>query len=130
MEHPTVDRRYMIELGVALTLYGACLAVFISFLERRPGAHGASATMIALLPVLPLVGLCWAFLRALRRMDELWRRIHLEGLSLAFAGTALLSLSYGFLEIVGFPRLSMFWVWPVMAVLWCAGCAYSACRYR
>ena len=34
------------------------------------------------------------------------------------AVTAALSFSYGFLESAGFPKLSMFWVWSVMGVVW------------
>jgi hypothetical protein len=123
-------KQYAAELGASLAAYGIGLTLFIRYLQRHPGAEGVSAAVFALLPMLPLVGVCWAFLRALHRMDELWRRVHLEGLSLAFAATALVTLSYGFLEMVGFPRLSMFWVWPLMASFWIAGCGYSARRYR
>jgi hypothetical protein len=53
-----------------------------------------------------------------RRLDEFLRLRSLEGLAIAAAVTAALSFSYGFLEGAGFPKLSMFWVWPVMCVVW------------
>jgi hypothetical protein len=60
-------------------------------------------------------------LRQLRRLDEPALRVQLEALGFAFFGTVLLSFGYGFLEGLGWPRLSMFAVWPVMAVLWVVG---------
>jgi hypothetical protein len=69
-------------------------------------------------------------LRELRRMDELQRRIQLEALAFSFAGTAIVSFSYGFLEGLGYPRLSMFTVWPLLAVLWVAGLVLARRRYQ
>ena len=51
----------------------------------------------------------------------------LEGLAVAAAVTAGLTLTYGFLESAGFPKLSMFWVWGVMGPVWGAH-ACSALR--
>jgi hypothetical protein len=42
----------------------------------------------------------------------------------------ILTFSYGFLEGLGYPRLSTFLVWPVLAVLWIAGHALARRRYR
>jgi hypothetical protein len=123
-------RRYAVELGLSLATYLAFLMLMIWYLRHHPGAHDAPATLVCLLPMLPLAGSCWAILRQLQRIDELQRRIQLEGLAISFAATALLTFSYGFLEIVGFPKLSMFCVWPLMATFWVAGCAASYLRYR
>ena len=85
--------------------------------------------MIALAPMLACMATCWAILRHLRRMDEMQRRIQLEAFGFSFAGTAVLSFSYGFLEGLDYPRLSMFWIWPVMAALWVAGAFLARRRY-
>jgi hypothetical protein len=60
----------------------------------------------------------WAIARHVARMDEYLRLRALEGLALAAAVTAAVSVSYGFLESAGFPKVTMFWVWPVMAFVW------------
>jgi hypothetical protein len=60
----------------------------------------------------------WAIARHFRRMDEFVRMRSLESLAVAAAITAGLSLTYGFLESAGFPKLSMFWVWGVMGLVW------------
>jgi len=48
----------------------------------------------------------------------------------SFAGTAILTFSYGFLEGLGYPKLSMFTVWPTLAVLWIVGLAAASRRYQ
>lgn len=80
--------------------------------------------------MIPATVMCWVVLRHLRRVDELQRRVQLEALGLAFAGTALITFSYGFLELIGFPKLSMFAVWPIMAMLWIIGGLLAGRRYR
>jgi hypothetical protein len=62
----------------------------------------------------------WAIARQFSRMDEFVRLRSLESIAVGAAVTAACSLTYGFLEMVGFPRLSMFWVWPVMGLAWAA----------
>ena len=85
---------------------------------------------LALAPMVPVVFVLFAFVRYFGRIDELQRRVQLEALAFAFGGTALLTFSYGFLQLVGFPQVSWFFVWPIMAVLWMAGKARADRRYR
>ncbi|MWD29183.1 hypothetical protein E0K89_017015 [Aquicoccus sp. SCR17] len=126
-------RRYFVELGGALAAYMLCLVVSLRWLAGQEGVEdgtgGALALAVSLAPVLPGLAVCWAVLRQMRRLDEMQRRLQLEALSLAFALTAILTFSYGFLENVGFPRLSMFAVLPLMAVLWTAGVLLGRLRY-
>lgn len=121
-------RRYLAEFLAAMAAY--TLAVFASSLWLR--AHPASGwrVPVALVPLVPIVAALWAWVRMFRRMDELYRRIQLEALALAFGGTALLVIAYGFLEVAGFPRLTVWWVWAVMATLWFVGLMVARLRYR
>lgn len=124
-----IHKRYLLELGGALLLYAAMLFGSIYALQ-----HGMEATpwrdALALSPMLACVLALWAILRQLRRLDELQRRVQLEALGFAFAGTAFLSFGYGFLEGVGYPRLSMFVIWPLMGALWMIGLQLAVRRYR
>ena len=115
-----LPRRQLIEVGVAMLVYALVLCASV-FLLKTGYFDGAAATLVALLPVLPCGAACWAVLRQLRRLDERELRVQVEALGLAVFGTALLSFGYGFLEGLGWPRLSMFAVWPVMAGLWLIG---------
>ena len=115
-----LPRRQLIEVGVAMLVYGLVLCASV-FLLKTGYVDGTLAMLVALLPVLPCLAACWAVLRQWRRLDEGALRVQVQALGFAFFGTALLSLGHGFLEELGWPRLSMFAVWPVMAVLWIVG---------
>ncbi|HQT89591.1 MAG TPA: hypothetical protein PK677_13750 [Acidiphilium sp.] len=92
--------------------------------------HGAARVAAAMLPMLAPPFMAWAVVRQLRRLDELQRRIQLEAFALAFMVTALMTLSYGFLEFAGFPAVNMVWVWPLMASVWIIGLAIGHRRFR
>ncbi len=120
--------RYFKEFFAALLAYMVALMLSVTLL-----AHVESQMLrpiLALLPMVPGFAMCWIVLRQLRRVDELQRRIQLEAMGFAFAGTALVTFSYGFLEIAGYERLSMFLIWPLMAILWIAGTIIGNRRYR
>jgi hypothetical protein len=51
-------------------------------------------------------------------MDEYARLKSLEAIAISAAFTAGWTLTYGFLENAGFPKLSMGVVWPVMGAVW------------
>jgi hypothetical protein len=121
--------RYATELGGALAAYILCLTVSLRLLSSG-GQSDLMRLAITLLPMLPGIAICWVVLRALRRLDELARKIQLEAIGVAFAGTALITFSYGFLENIGLPSLSMFVIWPLMAALWFAGTIIGQLRYR
>lgn len=86
---------------------------------------------VALLPMIPAVLAALASLDRLRALDELERKIQGEGIQFAFLITAIVTFSYGFLEAYAhFPKISMFFVWPVLAMSWLAGSLLAARRYR
>lgn len=113
-------KRYTIELMGCFMAYAILLV-----LSPRLLAQGVDdqtlRVVITLLPVIPAVFICWVVLRGLFRVDEMQRKLQFEALAFSFAGTALITLGYGFLENVGYPKLSMFAVWPIMAALWGLG---------
>ena len=123
------SKQYLMELSAALAVYGAMLFGSIELLSHAYVAR-PWRDVIALSPMLPAAAMAWVILRELRRMDELQRRIQLEALGFSFAGTAVLTFSYGFLEGLGYPKLSMFTVWPILATLWVVGLVLARRRYQ
>lgn len=121
-------RRFFYQFGLAILAY--MISVVVSSQLVTPPYNSAGAIAIALMPVPFLFFIAAAVVSELRRMDELGQRIQLEALGMAFVGSALITFSYGFLETVGFPRLSMFYVWPLMGSLWALGCVLGVRRYR
>jgi hypothetical protein len=85
---------------------------------------------IAVLPVVPLLFVPVAVVQFLREQDELQRKMQVEALAIGFTASAVITLTYGFLENAGVPRLSWVWVWPVMAFFWCIGLVVAHRRYR
>jgi hypothetical protein len=90
----------------------------------------ALAIPLALAPMVPAILAALAKVDGFRELDELQRKIQSEGILFAFVITAVVTFSYGFLEVyAGFPRLSMFFVWPVLAMGWMAGATLASRRY-
>ncbi len=122
-------RRYLVELSLVMVAYGAVLAGSILLMEgMEPGDPWRYP--LALAPVLPAAGVIWAVLRQMRRTDEMQNRILMESIAFAFIVTALLAVSYGFLERAGLPKLSMMVVWPVMGTAWFVGAFVARRHYR
>ena len=124
------SKQYLKELGLALLAYAAVLTGSITWLNSDPSLASPWRDSIALSPMLPGALMVWVILRQLRRLDELQQRVQFEALALAFAGTAFITFSYGFLEGLGYQRLSMFVIWPLMASLWMLGLVLAARRYK
>jgi hypothetical protein len=116
------------ELGIPLAAYVAVLVGSIKILQNVE--LGPLKYLLVLTPMLPLVLVITAVLRALRRADELQRQIHLEALAIAFAASAFVTFGYGFLEGAGLPHISWIWVWPVMGTFWLIGGQIARLRYR
>jgi hypothetical protein len=116
MKEREANQKYRLELFSAMLAY--MLVLFGSIFLAKPMESGVARTLLLISPAVPMMLAVWAIARHFRRMDEFLRLRSLEGLAVAAAVTAGLSITYGFLESAGFPKLSMFWVWGVMGLVW------------
>ena len=124
MREREVKNKYLVELSGALLLYAAVLVG--SLYLAKPMESGATRTLLLVSPFIPISIAIWVIARHFSRMDEFLRLRALEGLAVAAAITAGLTMTYGFLEGAGFPKVSMFWVWPIMGIVWgVVGCVRS-----
>jgi hypothetical protein len=98
--------------------YGGVLVGTIDALHH---IHGGLRYPVSLLPLTPFVGISWVVARHLTHIDEMQRELLLRIFTFGFFGTAIATFGYGFLEIAGAPKLSMFSVWPLMGALWIVG---------
>ncbi len=121
-------RTYTLEFGGAMTLY--VLAVVLSIFLLRFTTGSPWAYPVAVLPVVPLGLAMMAFLRFLNRMDELQRRIQLTAVAFSLAAVIMVTVTYGFLENAGLPRLSWIWIGPMAIGLWGLSLAVATRRYR
>ena len=118
-DQDAAKRIYNRWVWVAFVAYSGLLAAVITVLLNQPDAAWRWA--VAPTPMIPWVFTVAAYVRYYRRMDELHQRMALEAFAFAFAGTALLTFTYGFLDAAGLYRISWWFVWPVMGALWIIG---------
>jgi hypothetical protein len=123
--HRLYTRRFM----AAMVAYIILLFVSISALNRIEEGQWLRYP-IALLPVIPIIFGAAAYLSFIRNLDELQRRIQLDGISFGFAITSILSVALGFLEIAGLPQIGMIWVFPMLVGFWGIGTYLANLRYR
>ncbi len=100
---------YLMELLGAIAVYAVILVLAIKY--GKPMAPGPARTALLLAPMTGFVLMIWAVWRMLYRVDEYARRLLLESIALAAAVTLGITFTYGFMEIAGYPKLSMFYVW-------------------
>ncbi len=121
-------RSYTREFGLAMVGYVIGILVSRALLGQ---VDPRLAPLVAVIPVVPAMFGLLAYLRFMRRMDELGRRIQLEALAFSFGGIGFATFTYGFLEEnAGFPHLSYIWVFPAMIAMWGIGGAIATYRYR
>ena len=80
--------------------------------------------------MLPGLWLAFGVVQAIRRLDELERKNLLDGMVFSFAGTLILTMSLGFLNIAGFPQVNASLIALVMVILWLVGKLWSGRMYQ
>jgi hypothetical protein len=129
MDNPT--RHYLREFIYSMIAYILTLSlslIGLGYLGDYP--LNAARVVVALAPVIPIGFMIFAFLKYLKGIDELQQRIQLQAIGFAAVTTSLLTFSYGFLEGVGFLRVSLLWVFPVMILLWGLGLVFISRKYQ
>jgi hypothetical protein len=109
-----ITRAYLRDMGVSLAVYFVLLVAAIRF--GRPMPDGLLRTLFLASPIVGFGLMLRAIVIKCARMDEYMRMRLLENVAIATAITAAVSFTYGFLETAGFPKLSMFTVWIVLAI--------------
>jgi hypothetical protein len=129
MMNKSAGKIYAKEFLSAMGAYVIVLLVSVTLINISSGSAWWRIPL-ALAPVVPAIFAMRAYIRFVSRMDEMQRRIQFEALAFGFGSAAILSFSYGFLEMVGFPRLSWIFVLPLMIAMWGIGQAIAARRYQ
>jgi hypothetical protein len=120
-------KRYVIEFGIIVTTYVAVVLATRSFWCN---VTGPMQIVVALAPVIPIGFLFAAIVRYVSRVDELQRRILVESLALAGGATALLAVTYGFLEGSLLPRPSAWATYTAFMVAWLLAVFVLKRRYQ
>jgi hypothetical protein len=126
MNAPT--KRYVREFSITMTAY--VVTIIGSALTVNRMGDSPWRVPVTLIPMIPVVILLIVFQRYLNAIDELQKQIQLYAIGFAAAATSLITFTYGFLENVGFPHVSPFYVFPMMVFLWGMSVAYYSKRYQ
>ena len=110
------SKRYLVEYLFALALCigtsGSCIPL------ARAASSGAGRISFMAAPAAAILVMAVVVLRHFRRVDEMMRRLMMECFAMARAFTLTWTLAYGILEIAGLPKISMWWVFAGMALVW------------
>jgi hypothetical protein len=110
-------------MGVAIVALG--------FLGRRFSVGSPARLAIATLEALVLGWFVVTTVLAVRQLDELLLKVHLEGIAISFTVSGALIAGWGMLENAGAPRIEWStWAWPLMAMLWAIATAIRSRQYR
>lgn len=102
-------------LLIPFVLYIGLLVFTISFLETYPTSQWRY--LVSLTPMIPGFFLASGALVAIRKLDELNRKIILECLAIAFAATLFLTLSLGLLGFAGMGNLGSIYIALFMVIV-------------
>lgn len=120
---------YLARLGLSMIGYVIVLIISITVLKSM-APEDPFRYIVALAPVVPLIFAFFAYIWFVRQVDEMQRRIQFEAVSIGMALTLFITLTLGFLEIAGFPRIDMIWVPAILIFSWGIGVAIVNGRYK
>jgi len=120
-------RRYRIEIAAATFAYVALLEVSVRNVDH---AAGALKVALALLPMLGVLAMSIAFVRFTLRQDEFQRQTIFLSAAIAALVCGLVTMSLGFLENAGGPRIDLIFVWPMILGAFGIAVPFVRRRYR
>jgi uncharacterized protein YacL len=127
-----VERRVnkrMVRFGIWMAVYCAVMLIDGYWLPK-PVKMDFVHVVGALVPMIPLLFAMQANFGAIQSMDELDRRVCVEGMMFAIIGTIVVTLTVGFLQwMAAVPTISLGWVWPIIAVFYGIGAAFARRKY-
>ncbi len=132
MTRNPLTTRYLREFIPAMGGYIIVLPISITLLlavDMPP----ALQSVVALLPVLPMLFVMRAIVRHMLRQDEMQQRIELQAVAVTCAVVGISTFSIGFLQNVKLlpsPPWLMLWILPVMIGTYGVARALITRRYR
>ena len=126
----TESRRHQRRFLIWMAVY--CVVILVDgFLLPKPARTDGVHVVGALIPMVPLLFAGYESFSAIRAMDELQRRIHLEGWMFSVIATSVVTLTVGLLQwMAAVPTVSLGWVWPILCSFYGLGAALAQRRYR
>ena len=115
-------------LLIPLIIYIGLLTFSFFWLNNNP--NDKWGVTIALLPIIPAIFIGFGVLKAIGKLDEMERRVLLEGAAFSFMGTFLLLTAIGLLDQVNFPQPNGIYISAFMLFLWLIGKFWAQKKYK
>ena len=133
-----MDKSNSTSVRDAVLGYGSLIVWAICYIGARVllgefQLQGWVRVAVALLPIPPFVLFLSMVLAEIRSLDELWRRIHLEALAIAFPLAILLLMILGLMELatgLSPNNWSYRHVWIFLPIFYAIGLVVSIRRYK
>lgn len=128
--HMPYDRRR--HRNAVLALMAVYVMLMLVVWPKVRVVEGVPAKVVlALLPVLPVIGVIWLMVRRVLHADELEQRLHMIALSIASGVVAVASLVGGFLGAAGVLTRGdlLLWVFPALCLVYGLARWIAARRY-
>lgn len=131
---PPAQQRWSLVCGVGiLGLWIVAYLVTRVILERGDPFPPWIRIGVALIPIPPTLLALWYGMIAIRNLDEMQRRVHLEALAIAYPLAILLLVTLGFLQLaidLSMENWSYRHVWFFLPFFYLVGLAFAWSRYR
>ena len=128
-DNPTdaAKRQYKIRFWAAMIVY---LTVIYPISSAVGHTSGPWKIALALTPLIPIVAIFIFAIQMIRGIDELERQILIEALAIAAGVTALLAVTYGFLEVAHLPRPSAWFTYGIVMLAWGIATPFVTRKYK
>jgi hypothetical protein len=114
-------------LFVPLILYLGFLVMAITFINTSPDSPWRLPVLLA--PMIPGLFLAIGAMKAIRKLDEMNRKIILESTAVTFAITLFITIAIGLLEIGNLVEINSVYIGLFMVLTWLAAKILITRRY-
>jgi ATP/ADP translocase len=128
-QNPTeaAKRQYKIRFWIAMAVYVITIWPISDAVSHTAGPW---KIVLALTPLVPLVAVFIFCIQLIQGIDELERQIHTEALAIAAGVTALVSVTYGFLEVAKLPHPSAWYTYSLVMASWAIATPIVSRKYK
>ena len=120
-------------VGQPFVLWGIAAlatALIVDWIFKHEDLHSPARPLLGFLPALMMILFVVAFVRDVRKLDEMRRGIHLQAAAIAFLLTVILTFLFYGLENAGIYRATLSDLNTATILIWAAVLVVLSLRYR
>lgn len=125
--------RFVCIVGQPFVLWGIAAlatALTVNWVFKHKELHSPAKPLLGFLPALMAILFVVAFVKDVRKLDEMRRRIHLQAAAIAFLLTVILTFVFDGLENAGIYRATLSDLNSATVLIWAAALIILSLRYR